>query len=180
MLPRVLRSENQLAYEHHRNGGPLWDAYLTQIGDYAESVHRDFLSQICFDHFDNFDGWFPGFDINEITVLPKTVSAQDVYDNVRRGDRLETHWRWQVNEQLERNFPSGNFVLQHCLDNDTWPSPPVIVDSAYGATLGGTDLGTPWHLVEGTHRVSYITRLLELGRIVPIASMRSYGLGANS
>ena len=61
-------------------------------------------------------------------------------------------------------------ILTYCCEKLTWPFPPVITGYDTGIAMGSrVELGRPFHLIEGTHRVNYINRLYEKGLIKPEA-----------
>ena len=48
----------------------------------------------------------------------------------------------------------------------TWPFPPVVIEAGFARSLGApTYIGRPFHLIEGTHRVSYALRMMEVGLV---------------
>lgn len=50
------------------------------------------------------------------------------------------------------------------IKNGTWPFPPVIIEEGFARLLGAEGkIGSPYYLIEGTHRTSYARRMLELG-----------------
>jgi hypothetical protein len=53
------------------------------------------------------------------------------------------------------------------VDNGTWHFPPVIIENKIAKELGNKNYGNLIHLIEGTHRVSFVNRLYELGKIDP-------------
>jgi hypothetical protein len=49
------------------------------------------------------------------------------------------------------------------LQSGTWPFPPVIIEARFAVSLGAPeDIGKSYHLIEGTHRVSYARRMIEI------------------
>jgi len=56
-------------------------------------------------------------------------------------------------------------VLKFAIENGTWSFPPVIIENKLAHQIGKGSFGEPIHLIEGTHRVSFIRRLYELNRI---------------
>ncbi len=50
------------------------------------------------------------------------------------------------------------------MQTGTWEFPPVIIEAEFAVSLGAhEDVGKPYHLIEGTHRVSYARRMIEVG-----------------
>ena len=48
----------------------------------------------------------------------------------------------------------------------TWHFPPVMIEAGFGAALGARSrVGRPYYLIEGTHRLSYLRSMLQLGLV---------------
>lgn len=163
MLPRILRQTDTI-YRNDEN----WEQYLEKIGSYVEKLDKDFLSQICLEHFDRFDDYFPGFDIDNHRVCRETLTTKEIYDLVRydRGEFID-FWYFQMDDHLAGVSKLQYPLLEYCAKHGTWNFPPVLIDGEFGETLGPYALGKPLHLIEGTHRVSFVNRLFELGRVGP-------------
>ncbi len=161
MLPSILK-KSDTRYQGDLN----WESYLIQVGDFAETIDRDFLSSICLEHFDRFNRCFPEFDINKHRVERVSFTAEQIYSEVRYDDNKPLDfWYFQVDDYLNGTSRLTYPPLEYCLKNRTWSFSPVVIDHAFGCELGGCRLGHPYHLIEGTHRVSFINRLLELNII---------------
>jgi len=78
MLPKILGKKSSIY-----DGGIKWKEYLLKIGDYAESIDKDFLSQICFEHFTRFNNYFPKFDISIHKIERVKLSTIEVYENIK-------------------------------------------------------------------------------------------------
>jgi hypothetical protein len=129
-------------------------------------LDRDFILQICFEHADRFDGLFPRFDVEKHTAVRVVKTAGWINDNVRydHGDVVD-FWCDQFRRMLARNDETYE-VFVKMRANGTWHFPPVIIEAGFALSLGGpAHLGTPYYLVEGTHRVSYLRSMLELGMV---------------
>lgn len=161
MLPQNLRQTDTLFRDDD-----CWGRYLEKVGPYAKSIDRDFLSQICLEHFDRFDDYFPGFNIDRHRVCREKLTTRAIYDSVRydKGERLD-FWYFQMDDYLAGISKLQYPQLEHCAENGTWSFPPVLIEKTFGESLGPYELGGPLHLIEGTHRVSFINRLYELGKI---------------
>jgi len=73
MLPSILKGPGTI----FRNG-PEWISYLQCIGEYSDSVDHDFLSSICYEHFDRFNSRFPEFDIDSHKIERVTITAEKI------------------------------------------------------------------------------------------------------
>lgn len=131
-------------------------------------LDRDFILQICFEHPDRFDGLFPRFDVDRHSALRITRSAVWIADNVRydHGETVD-FWCDRFHSLLGRGATSDE-VSGPMLRNGMWHFPPVVVESSFALSLGAPDdIGTPYYLIEGTHRLSYLRAMLELEMISP-------------
>lgn len=129
----------------------------------------DFISQICYEHQRRFNDLYPGFDLEKHAAVRMQRTAAWVKANVRySGSEDVTAW-WAFH--VDGFFETGKTdrpMLQHMLDHGTWPFPPVIAEAPLVRRLGAAhEPGTPYELIEGTHRTSYLLNLLARGRISP-------------
>jgi hypothetical protein len=129
-------------------------------------LDRDFILQICFEHPDRFNGLFPRFNIELHSAVRITRSAAWINNNVRydRGETVD-FWCDRFHSLLARDETSDE-VFVPMLRNGTWHFPPVVIESNFALSLGAPgDIGTPYYLIEGTHRLSYLRAMLELEMI---------------
>jgi hypothetical protein len=129
-------------------------------------LDRDFILQICFEHPDRFDGLFPRFDVELHSTLRITRSAAWIGDHVRydRGEIVD-FWCDRFHSLLAGDETSDE-VVAPMLRYGTWHFPPVVIESNFALSLGAPrDIGTPYYLIEGTHRLSYLRAMLELEMI---------------
>jgi len=158
MLPVELKRSGTLY-----GNNEVWQSYLNSIGDFASSIDHDFLSSICLEHFDRFNSCFPKFDVHKHKIERISLTAKMIYRNVRYGDNKKLDfWYFQVDECLSGSSNLSYPQLQYCMEYKKWSFCPVIIEHDFGIALGGDRLGRPFHLIEGTHRVSFINRLFEL------------------
>jgi hypothetical protein len=138
------------------------DAFLAENVARFPNLDPDFILQICFEHPARFDELLPRFDpvLNSARRTERTAGW--LYENVRyRNDEANDFW----SEQFDSQFDSGkdaNAIFTFMKAHGTWPFPPVIVEAALATELGASaHIGHPYHLIEGTHRVSYLRRMLQ-------------------
>lgn len=126
----------------------------------------DFILQICYEHPGRLNELLPGFDAGLHSATRISRSAGWIRDNVKYDDGEEpTFWSDQFDCFLCDPSP-GYSVFVSMTRDETWSFPPVIVLSRFAATLGAPSyIGEPYHLIEGTHRISYLRRMLELGML---------------
>lgn len=160
MLPENLRG----------SGKPIGDGnaerFIQECVERYPHLDPDFISQLCYELPDHFDNVLPGFDPDIHCAVRITKQARWVLENViyYDGRGVLDEWAWHVDRRL-KNGTSASCVLESMLENGAWPFPPVVIEASLARTLG---IGTPegnYFLIEGTHRVSYLSRLVQLGRI---------------
>jgi len=142
------------------------DAFLFKNRARYPDLDPDFILQICFEHPRRFNDLLPRFNACLHMARRIRQTAGWVYDNVRYDDNQEVDfWFDHFDSQLSsgrRDYEIFNQMIKH----GEWPFPPVIVEAAFAATLGApASIGNPYHLIEGTHRVSYLRRMIQLGLV---------------
>ncbi len=138
------------------------EEYLARVPLPKSDAEGHFLAHVLFDHFDNFAGRFRWFDYLSWAYEFRDVSADWVKENVRCEHDLS-----QWDHLYDGAVKDGGSLPDVMQRMKTWPIPPVIFEltarlparKEYEPTL------FPYHLIEGTHRVNYLRRLLEDGTI---------------
>lgn len=157
MLPDVFRGPCRFRFDETE-----WAAYLSRLGAHSSPLDLQFLRQVPYDHFDHFNTHYPWFDIAKATTKRITMTAQEIYDQVRyfSNDPLQL-WYAQFDDFYERQ--ETFFIFRSMMDKHTWPLPPIVMVNTANryATQCHYEYGRPLHLIEGTHRVSYLCRMLE-------------------
>lgn len=130
-------------------------------------LDRDFILQICYEHPARFDRYLPGFDPDIHVARRGTRNTQWIRRNIRydRNEELDFHWS-HFNEHLAGRR-SGYWVFDSMIREETWPFPPVVISESFALELGAAPqiVGGPYWLIEGTHRVSYLLRMYDIGRV---------------
>jgi hypothetical protein len=140
------------------------NAFLRDNKDRYSNLDPDFILQICFEHPDQFNELFPAFDPNEHSAVRVERNLGWVYDNVRYDHNEELDFWYEQFDTFRRTARSGYEIFDHMMQSGTWPFPPVIIEAQFAVSLGAPqDIGKPYHLIEGTHRVSYARRMIEIG-----------------
>ncbi len=154
------------------------DTFLRENEVRYPNLDPDFILQICFEHPDLFDELLPAFDPMEHCAVRVERELGWIYDNVRyRNNRELDFWYQQFDEFWESNNTDYE-IYTHMIETGTWPFPPVIIAAEFAVSLGALEgVGRPYHLIEGTHRVSYARRMIEAGlsdrtRYVEIIELR--------
>ncbi len=162
MLPEALRNTNE---NRHCKSDSNWENYLLKIGSYASTIDHQFLSQICYEHYDRFNDYFPKFDLKKNRIERIQLSTAEIYENVRYdfNDELD-YWYFMIDDYFDKqklDIFQKYKVLNYVIKNKTWSFPPVVIKNEIARTLGNKCYGEPIHLFEGTHRISFIRRLYE-------------------
>jgi hypothetical protein len=124
------------------------DTFLRDNRDRYSNLDPDFILQICFEH----------------SAVRVERSLGWVYDNVRYDHNEELDFWYEQFDRFRRTARAGYEIFDRMLQSGTWPFPPVIIEAQFAVSLGGPeDIGKPYHLIEGTHRVSYARRMIEIG-----------------
>lgn len=118
---------------------------------------------MCCEHPQRFNELFPDFELSNHTVRQIEKSAFWIRDNVRY-DYSEKVRFWDTRfDDLEKRG-SDDFIFRSIQKLQVWPFPPVVIEYHFARSLGaGESIGRPYYLIEGTHRVSYLLRALDLG-----------------
>jgi hypothetical protein len=159
MLPRELHGPGQtIAYA----GSALVTEFLQCNAERYPHLDRDFIVEICFEFPDRFDDLLPGFDVASHSAVRVVKTASWLIENVRydRGEPVVFHLpRFRM--LMARN-DANDEVLGPMIANGTWHFPPVIIESDLAVSLGAPhDIGRPYYLIEGTHRLSYLHGLVD-------------------
>ena len=140
------------------------DTFLRENRDRYPNLDPDFILQICFEHPDRFDDLLPAFDPKEHSAVRGERSLGWIYDNVRYDHNAELDFWYEQFDRFRESGHTGYEIYTHMVRTGTWPFPPVIIEAGFAMSLGAPeDVGQPYHLIEGTHRVSYARRMMELG-----------------
>ena len=137
-------------------------------------LDRDFILQICFEHPCRFDELFPRFDVELHSAVRIVKSTAWIHDNVRydRGESVD-FWCERFHSLYSTSEVSDE-VFRPMIQNGTWHFPPVVIEFKFALSLGAPrDIGTPYYLIEGTHRLSYLHAMIDLEMI---SSERELGL----
>lgn len=142
-----------------------WETYSSRLKLSDDEALRQFFRQVVYDHFDHFNDRYPALDLGAYQLSLCKMTAAEAVGNIRFfGNREMTMWCWQYDEFERKNqdYP----VFRYMCENGTAPFPPVLIDASK-LEHDHYIYGTPLHLIEGTHRLSYLTRMLERRLILP-------------
>lgn len=126
----------------------------------------DFILQICYEHPTRFNELLPGFDVNLHNARRIGKTTGWIRENVRYDNSEELDFWFEHFDSLASHANPQYEIYVSMIKNGTWPFPPVVISAAVAANLGAPPfIGRPYHLIEGTHRISYLLRMLQKGMI---------------
>jgi len=143
-----------------------WDEYRMRLALPDLEATQEFYRQVVYDHFEHFNDHYPVFDLNAYDLGIEYLTAKEAYDQIKFfHNKPMTDWGWQYDHFKARN--QDYLVFQRMSKDLTPPFPPILIQSTLLADTRWKIYGRDIHLIEGTHRVSYLRRMLELGEILP-------------
>jgi hypothetical protein len=139
-----------------------WDDYRDRLALPDERARLEFYRQVVYDHFSHFNDHFPDFDIDTHTFAMRKMSVAEVREKVRffGNEDLGPFWAGQYEEFRCKN--QDYIIYQEMSNRLTPPFPPITLDPSALEPQRHLDYGRPIHLVEGTHRTSYLIQMAEL------------------
>jgi hypothetical protein len=159
-----LLSEHLKPIGFHTWDQESWDVYRDRISLPAEEGTLQFFRQVVYDHFEHFNEHFPDFVLQDYTIDVEVFLASQIRDQVRYLQNASVDlWASQFDHFHAINH--DYMIYRHMVEKLTPPFPPVVIDSSRLVDEGWRVYGRPFHLIEGTHRVSYLMRMLERGMI---------------
>lgn len=161
MLPETLKPKNFGTFSQES-----WENYRIRLQLPQDDATLQFFRQVPFDHFTHFNEHYPDFVLAEYQIELMLLTAQEANDQIRffRGETLD-EWGKQYDEFERRNF--DYIIYQKMSSTRTFPFPPILLIASRLSGTGWRECGKPLHLVEGTHRVSYLRRMLARGLVTP-------------
>jgi len=159
MLPEILKPFN-----YDSRNREEWSAYVERLGLPEHEATLQFYRQVVYDHLDHFNRHYPEFELDDYAPEIECFTAEQANDLVRTlGNKEMDCWGEQYDEYAKKNQPY--IIYQEMSKHLTPPFPPVLMYSSHLVDNGLRVYGRPFHLVEGTHRVSYLRHMLSKGLI---------------
>lgn len=147
-------------------GKESWDDYRQRLGLPEEYAVQQFYRQVVYDHFLHFNDHYPDFNIEDYRIEVEYLSAQEANNLIRFfNDEAMDWWGEQYEEFKRENF--DYIIFQEMSKNLTFPFPPILIEPTKLKGEGWRACGHPLHLIEGTHRVSYLRHMLSEGITSP-------------
>ena len=146
-----------------------WDSYRTRLKLPGDPATLQFYRQVVYDHFRHFNEHYPDFRLQDYALSLERLTAEQAGDLIRyfHGETMDK-WGEQFDEFERRNY--DYIIYQRMAKDLTPPFPPIVIEPALLVDRDWRVYGRPLHLVEGTHRVSYLRRMLARGLILPHSS----------
>lgn len=145
-----------------------WESYSSRMALLEDEALRHFYRQVVCDHFDHFNDRYPNFDIDDYRFSIRLMTTAEAEARIRFfGNSKMRMWCWQFDEfeRKNQNYP----VFRAMYKYGTAPFPPILIDPIK-LEHDYYRYGRPLHLIEGTHRVSYLFRVHQRGLILPSSS----------
>ena len=144
-----------------------WDKYRQRLSIPEEGAEKEFYRQVVYDHFEHFNYHYPLFDINNCSFSFIELSVNQMNENLmffdNENDELKKMWDTQFDHFEE--IKSSYIIYDHMSKYLKPPFPPVLIDTKGLEDNEWRIYGRPLHLIEGTHRTSYLFRMAEKGLI---------------
>ena len=149
------------ALNYHERDQEKWEDYVVRVGVPEDGPIRQFYCQVVYDHFEHHNDHYPDFLIGDYEFKITKLTVADVKNKVRffNGESLVEMWGFQYDEFEKKDY--DYVIFQRMSHEKTPPFPPIIIDSSKLVDNSWREYGRPLHLIEGTHRASYLLRMAE-------------------
>ncbi len=141
-----------------------WEDYRKRLDLPDDEATLEFYRQVVYDHFEHFNEHYPKFHLSDYSLATKYLTAQEAYDKIRFfGNKIVDMW----NEQYDyfKGLDQPYLIYQGMSKNLTPPFPPILIESSLLFDNSWRVYGRDTHLIEGTHRVSYLRRMMDLDEV---------------
>jgi hypothetical protein len=140
----------------------VWEQYSVRLAITKEPAERYFFEHVIFEHYDDFIRRFPWFQFEDFNFGFENWTAEKIHGEVRYDTGEDIDFWYHHLESDKRFCLSAQMENTH-----TWPMPPAVFVFSNSFSLKDKANLTSVHLVEGTHRVSYLKKYLLNGFIAP-------------
>lgn len=141
-----------------------WEHYRARLGLPDDEPVLEFYRQVVYDHFDHFNLHYPKFSLRSYDFSLEHMSARDAYDRIKFFNNKPMEM-WDKQYDWFKRENHEYMIFQRMARDLTPPFPPILIESSLLVDEGWRIYGRDLHLIEGTHRVGYLRRMLELGEI---------------
>lgn len=156
-----------------------WESYKERLDLHNDRALLQFYRQVVFDHWRHFNNELPDFLIEQHQFKISHMTVEEIDQNVRYfgNEELVSLWGEQFDKFYKKN--QDYMVFRYMREHLTPPFPPILLDPSALKPKKHWDYGRPIHLVEGTHRVSYLIRMAQR-EIIPWSSHHEFIYVASS
>lgn len=141
-----------------------WEVYRDRLHLPDNEALLQFYRQVVYDHFSHFNEHYPDFNIEDYVFEMLEMTAQTATDEIRYfRNEIVDFWAEQYDHFAQKN--QNYIIFQFMSKNRTFPFPPILLKPDLIKGKGWRECGRPYHLIEGTHRVSYLRHMLEKGLV---------------
>lgn len=142
------------------------DSYVGRVGPLLPNLPPDVLEQWVYRHHSDLDD-YAWLSLRDLRCQLETWAVEDIRERIDTGwsDELINKHRVRLLEDPE---VQASWLGQRMLAEGTWPVDPIVIENAIGLTRpDGLLLGTPYHFVEGHHRMGYFRALADRAILAP-------------
>jgi hypothetical protein len=161
------RAEQAFVLSLRRQGddfdGEPFIEYLGRVGPLLPGLPSEILEQWMFRH-DRDISDYAWLSLRDLQCRPVTWSLEEIAANI------DTTWSEELIAKHQQLFLSNSeltnkWLVRRMSESGTWPVPPIILDNSLKLLRpDGLELGTPYHFVEGHHRMGYLRALASTRR----------------
>lgn len=168
MFPKTIKP---LRFEEIDQEG--WESYKERLSLPNDRALLQFYRQVVFDHWRHFNDVLPDFLIEQHEFEIRHMTVEEVERKVRYFGNEDLGAFWAEQFDLFHKKNQDYMVFQYMKEHLTPPFPPILLDPSALIPRKHWDYGRPIHLVEGTHRVSYLIRMAQR-EIIPWSSSHEF------
>lgn len=167
-----------------RFGSPDVEAiadYLSRVRSLLPNFPDSVIAQWLHRHYNDAVsdyGWL-GLDALTFTRESWVVGRLKVDVTSFKNDLMDRIGHWTHHFQ-NADYAAGNWLIEAMKRSGTWPEPILVLQNDSGYTMpNGLALGTPFHLVEGHHRLGFLWAMQAAGSLPPTSTHDIWVLGAD-
>jgi len=159
MLPYHLKPESYDLCEKEP-----WEEYCARHGIDPDRPSGEFIHQVLYDDFDGFNERYPDFDLSRYRCRFVKWPASRLVADIRifnNQDVMRESQRFEKTGDIDNEY----VLYQEMRRLKTWPYPIIVLDSANLLDDEWRVYGRPYHVIEGRHRLYYLTKMMDAGQI---------------
>lgn len=145
-----------------------WDDYSKRFCLSLDSAVGQFFRQVVYDHYEHHNNHYPNFKLDDFEYTLQAFTVKQIKQDLRFFDDEVMNW-WHLQFDAVHSGEESELqdytIYREMSQNHTPPFPPIIAENVGIQQTTKRKCGSPLHLIEGTHRTSYLLRMAELGII---------------